>query len=155
MPNVKIALLLMILTTVTGCEGCTSEREKEAIDEATTDVEPTSEEPTDSLKVEDQVVGSGKEATAGKVVSVYYTGRLTSGEQFDSNAGSGKPLEFELGAGRVIQGWEQGLVGMKVGGKRKLIIPPDLAYGERGFGNVIPPKSTLVFDVELVNVQTP
>jgi FKBP-type peptidyl-prolyl cis-trans isomerase len=105
------------------------------------------------LKSEDLQVGSGDEAKTGKTVSVHYTGTLTDGSKFDSSLDRGKPFEFELGAGRVIKGWDQGVVGMKVGGKRKLTIPSDLAYGARGFPPVIPPDSTLVFEIELLGVR--
>ena len=105
------------------------------------------------MKSEDLTVGSGDEATTGKTVSVHYTGTLTDGSKFDSSLDRGKPFEFQLGAGRVIKGWDQGVVGMKVGGKRKLTIPSDLAYGARGFPPVIPPNSTLVFEIELLGVR--
>ena len=105
------------------------------------------------LKSEDVLVGSGDEAKTGKTVSVHYTGTLTDGSKFDSSIDRGKPFEFQLGAGRVIKGWDQGVVGMKVGGKRKLTIPSDLAYGARGFPPVIPPDSTLVFEIELLGVR--
>ena len=101
----------------------------------------------------DIVVGQGAEATAGKKVAVHYTGRLTDGTKFDSSLDRGAPLTFVLGAGRVIEGWEKGIAGMKVGGKRKLVIPPAMAYGSRGFPPLIPPDSTLVFDVELLDVR--
>ncbi len=104
------------------------------------------------LKVEDLVVGNGDEAVAGKKVSVHYTGTLTDGSKFDSSLDRGRPFDFPLGGGRVIKGWDQGVAGMKVGGKRKLTIPPELAYGERGFPPVIPPGSTLVFEIELLGV---
>jgi FKBP-type peptidyl-prolyl cis-trans isomerase FkpA len=105
------------------------------------------------LKSEDLLVGNGDEAKAGQTVSVHYTGTLTDGSKFDSSIDRGKPFEFQLGAGRVIKGWDQGVVGMKVGGKRKLTIPSDLAYGARGFPPVIPPDSTLVFEIELLGVR--
>ena len=105
------------------------------------------------LVIEDLQVGSGAEATAGNTVDVHYTGWLTDGSKFDSSLDRGKPFSFELGAGRVIQGWDQGVAGMKVGGKRKLTIPPHLGYGDRGAGNVIPPGATLVFEVELLGVR--
>lgn len=95
--------------------------------------------------------GTGADAVAGKNVSVNYTGYLTDGTVFD--ASSGQPISFALGSGQVIPGWEEGIAGMKVGGKRRLIIPPNLAYGDQGAGGVIPPKATLVFDVELMGVQ--
>jgi len=105
------------------------------------------------LQSEDVQVGTGAEAATGNTVDVHYTGCLTNGKKFDSSHDRGKPFTFELGAGRVIRGWDQGVVGMRVGGKRKLTIPADLAYGDRGFGNLIPPGSTLVFDIELLAVR--
>lgn len=107
------------------------------------------------LQVEDIVVGDGDLAEPGKVVVVHYTGSLTDGTKFDSSVDRGQPFGFVLGQGRVIQGWEIGVNGMKVGGKRRLVIPPALAYGEEGAGGVIPPNATLVFDVELLAVQDP
>lgn len=107
---------------------------------------------SDSLQIEDLAVGEGDEAAAGQLVSVHYTGWLTDGTKFDSSVDRGKPFQFQLGAGRVIKGWDQGVAGMKVGGKRKLTIPSDLGYGARGAGGVIPPNATLVFDVELLGV---
>jgi FKBP-type peptidyl-prolyl cis-trans isomerase len=104
------------------------------------------------LQIEDLAMGSGSEASAGAKVSVHYTGWLTDGTKFDSSLDRGKPFQFQLGAGNVIQGWDRGVAGMKVGGKRKLTIPPDLGYGARGAGNVIPPNATLVFEVELLGV---
>jgi FKBP-type peptidyl-prolyl cis-trans isomerase len=104
------------------------------------------------LKQEDLVVGSGAEAVAGKTVSVHYTGKLTDGTKFDSSLDRGDPFSFRLGAGQVIKGWDQGVAGMKVGGKRMLTVPPELGYGERGFPGAIPPNSTLVFEVELLGV---
>jgi peptidylprolyl isomerase len=104
------------------------------------------------LQYEDVVVGSGKMAEPGMQVSVHYTGTLTDGTKFDSSLDRGQPIQFQLGAGRVIQGWEEGIKGMRIGGKRKLVIPPDLGYGANG-GGPIPPNATLLFDVELVDVK--
>ena len=104
-----------------------------------------------TVEIEEQLVGTGAEARAGLKVEVHYTGRLLDGKQFDSSRG-GSPFSFKLGDGQVIKGWDQGVAGMKVGGKRKLTIPPELGYGMRGFPGVIPPQATLIFDVELLGV---
>jgi FKBP-type peptidyl-prolyl cis-trans isomerase FkpA len=108
---------------------------------------------SNGLQIEELQVGTGAEAKAGQRVDVHYTGWLTDGKKFDSSLDRGKPFSFQLGAGQVIKGWDQGVAGMKVGGKRKLTIPADLGYGARGAGGVIPPNATLVFEVELLGVK--
>jgi FKBP-type peptidyl-prolyl cis-trans isomerase len=106
---------------------------------------------TDSgLKFEDTTVGDGAVASNGQTVSVHYTGWLENGTKFDSSKDRNEPFEFRLGAGQVIRGWDEGVAGMKVGGVRRLTIPPQLGYGDRGAGGVIPPKATLIFEVELL-----
>ncbi|MCB1192384.1 MAG: FKBP-type peptidyl-prolyl cis-trans isomerase [Leptospiraceae bacterium] len=107
----------------------------------------------EELKIEDLKVGTGKEAQAGTKVTVHYTGWLTNNTKFDSSVDRGTPFSFQLGVGQVIKGWDEGVKGMKEGGKRKLTIPSAMAYGERGAGSVIPPNSTLIFDVELLKVE--
>jgi len=104
------------------------------------------------LQYWDIKVGTGAEAHTGQAVKVHYTGWLTTGKKFDSSVG-GPPFSFRIGAGDVIKGWDEGVAGMKVGGKRQLRIPPSLAYGEKGYPGVIPPNATLIFDVTLVSVQ--
>jgi len=105
------------------------------------------------LKYVDLVVGTGPEAQKGQTVIVHYTGWLTDGKKFDSSVDRGQPFSFPLGAGRVIKGWDEGVAGMKVGGKRKLMIPPQLGYGERGAGGgLIPPNAELIFEVQLLEI---
>ncbi len=110
--------------------------------------------PPDDLQVTDVTAGEGVEATAGKTVSVHYVGVAHStGEEFDASYNRGEPLSFRLGTGQVISGWDQGVQGMKVGGRRQLVIPPDLGYGDRGAGGVIKPGETLIFVVDLLDVR--
>ncbi len=110
----------------------------------------------DGLQIIDEVAGTGAEATIGNTVSVNYVGTLTNGNKFDSSYDRNQPFSFVLGAEQVIAGWDEGVAGMRVGGKRKLVIPPDLAYGAQSIGNgLIPPNSTLIFEVELLGVEVP
>ncbi|MDZ4720619.1 MAG: FKBP-type peptidyl-prolyl cis-trans isomerase [Roseiflexaceae bacterium] len=108
---------------------------------------------TTGLQIEKIANGTGTEAKAGNVVSVHYTGWLTTGKKFDSSLDRGQPFSFTLGKGQVIKGWDQGVATMKVGDKIKLTIPPELGYGARGAGNVIPPNAILIFEVELLDVK--
>ena len=112
--------------------------------------------PSTGLQIIDTQVGTGAEAQPGRTVTVHYTGWLYNdgqqGAKFDSSRDRGDPFQFPLGAGHVIQGWDRGVAGMKVGGQRSLIIPPEMGYGARGAGGVIPPNATLKFDVELLGV---
>jgi FKBP-type peptidyl-prolyl cis-trans isomerase len=105
------------------------------------------------LRYEDQTVGTGPAPRSGQTAVVHYTGWLTDGKKFDSSRDRGQPFSFPLGQGRVIQGWDEGVLSMKVGGKRKLTIPASLGYGARGAGGVIPPNATLIFEVELLEVR--
>lgn len=138
--------------------GCSKTEAPQAANAAPTPA--TSAPPTQGMKMTDTKVGTGTEATAGKTVVVHYTGWLfdesapeNKGRKFDSSRDRGDPFDFPLGAGHVIKGWDQGVAGMKVGGQRTLVIPPELGYGARGAGGVIPPNATLVFDVELLDVK--
>jgi len=111
-------------------------------------------EPPADLQITEVTEGDGAEAKAGQTVDVHYVGVAhSSGEEFDASYNRGAPLSFRLGVGQVIAGWDQGVQGMKVGGRRQLVIPPHLAYGDRGAGGVIPPNATLIFDVELIEVK--
>lgn len=107
---------------------------------------------SEELKIEVLKDGTGQEAKDNDIVSVHYTGYLTNGQVFDSSIGRGEPFSFLLGAGQVIKGWDQGILGMKIGEKRKLTIPSDLAYGATGAGGVIPPNTTLIFEVEMIKI---
>lgn len=158
----KNSLLPLALTTLTlgliGLVGCTKKDDSMSTTAPATAstpaaATPVAAAPAGELKSEDVKVGTGREAVAGKRVTVHYTGTLTNGTKFDSSVDRKQPFTFNLGAGQVIQGWDKGVAGMKVGGKRKLTIPPNLGYGANGAGNAIPPNATLIFDVELMKVE--
>ena len=143
--------LLLLLAASLGVSACGSDVDMEGSEMTTTE---------SGLMITTTQAGSGAEAAAGNSVSVHYTGWLYDpeiedgrGTKFDSSVDRGQPFEFALGAGRVIAGWDEGVAGMLVGEKRELIIPPDLAYGSRGAGGVIPPDATLLFEVELLAIE--
>lgn len=137
--------LMLVLMPVTGQGASINVSEKDShMNEVVT---------SSGLTYIDQIVGDGDLAVAGKTATVHYTGWLENGKKFDSSVDRGRPFSFPLGAGRVIKGWDEGVAGMKVGGKRKLTIPPSLGYGAGGAGGVIPPNATLIFDVELLEVR--
>lgn len=141
MKKTLIFLLLAAVILVVGYRSLPEESDGEVLLQA-----------SHTMTIEDVKVGAGATAEAGKLVSVHYVGTLVNGAKFDSSRDRGMPFTFKLGAGQVIEGWDTGVAGMKVGGVRKLVIPPDLAYGDRAIGS-IPANSTLVFEVELLDVK--
>jgi peptidylprolyl isomerase len=127
---------------------------KREYDRTKPEIEFPGDTPPSELVIEDQILGDGAEAVPGSTVSTHYVGvAWSTGEEFDSSWGRGEPLDFRVGVGQVIQGWDQGLLGMKVGGRRRLEIPAHLAYGDRGAGALIGPGETLIFVVDLVDVR--
>jgi peptidylprolyl isomerase len=144
--------LLLIATVALATAGFT-QSSKKPDNSAPTKVTGDGTKTADGLQYWDIKVGTGAAATAGHSVNVHYTGWLTNGTKFDSSVDRGQPFTFNLGAGQVIKGWDEGVAGMKIGGKRQLRIPPELGYGSRGAGGVIPANATLIFDVELLSVQ--
>ena len=150
-----VAALLMVAVAIPAC----AQKETKL---AETAAQPAQQTPAASAKTittpsglayEDLVVGTGPSPKSGKMVKVHYTGTLVNGTKFDSSRDHGQPFDFTIGVGQVIPGWDEGVMGMKVGGRRKLVIPPQLGYGAAGAGGVIPPNATLLFDVELLDAQ--
>jgi FKBP-type peptidyl-prolyl cis-trans isomerase FkpA len=147
----KLYALVLLATTLGACSKSVTEPGESTFKPSSGEALPPGPE---KLGTVDEVVGSGKEAKSGDTVSVHYTGTLMNGKKFDSSRDPGKkPFEFKLGSGNVIKGWDQGVVGMKVGGKRKLTIPSDLGYGKSGSPPSIPADAGLKFDVELLDVK--
>ena len=168
MRNLALRLAALAGLALAGCQQTSTTEKTQSSATTSATVQPESAPTTTSgesegeertlpggIQVIDIKVGNGAMAEPGRIVAMHYTGWLTDGTKFDSSLDRGTPLTFPLGANppRVIRGWEEGLKGMRVGGKRKLTIPPDMAYGERGFPPVIPPNATLVFEVELVDMK--
>lgn len=148
---VVLAISLLILVGLIAAQ--TSPAKKSASASGPTKVTGEPTKTASGLEYWDIKIGTGPTAQTGQHVKVDYTGWLTNGKKFDSSVGTGKPFDFLLGAGQVIKGWDEGVVGMKVGGKRQLRIPPGLAYGAAGYPGAIPPNATLIFDVQLVDVK--
>lgn len=152
----NLALVLAVAFSMTACtKGCNKNAQTDANNASQPAAEGAASEPAPAaskLEIVDIVVGNGAEAQSGKLLKVHYTGTLTDGTKFDSSLDRKEAFPFTLGAGQVIKGWDQGFAGMKVGGKRKLTIPPELAYGPSAVGS-IPANSTLVFEVELLEVK--
>jgi peptidylprolyl isomerase len=141
MNRTTVPALLALAITVASCAACGGK------------MTPKDITTPSGLMYHDIVVGTGASPQTGQVAVVHYTGRLTDGKIFDSSLDRGTPFEFQIGRGQVIKGWDEGVATMKVGGKRQLTIPPELGYGARGAGGVIPPNATLVFEVELLGVK--
>ncbi len=149
------SLLILAAVTIglatTSCTKCSNDSKESSAESPSSSPAATAD--ATELKIEVLKQGSGVEATSGKKVTVHYTGKLTDGKVFDSSEQRQVPFPFTLGSGQVIPGWEKGVEGMKIGERRRLTIPAKMGYGDRGVGNVIPPNATLVFEVELLNVE--
>lgn len=154
-PLAVAAVLLVLLIGACGDEKKDSDAAQSGADDASGAVGCSADatELADGLCYVDTKVGDGPEVKKGDVLSMNYVGKLDDGTVFDESAKHGGPLEFKLGAGAVIQGWDEGIVGMRVGGRRTLTIPPELGYGEAGYPDLVPPNATLVFDVEVVSAK--
>jgi FKBP-type peptidyl-prolyl cis-trans isomerase len=150
--NFIVPIALAAAFLMFGCVLETVDKDGNVITPSPTDNSVEVTNISNQLNMEDTIVGTGAEAKSGDTVSVHYVGTLTDGTQFDSSVDRGEPFEFTIGEGRVIQGWEQGIPGMKVGGKRVLTIPPSLGYGEQAAGS-IPANSILIFEVELLAIK--
>jgi FKBP-type peptidyl-prolyl cis-trans isomerase FkpA len=148
----KFIAFFVVVAILGVMSGCGKTEKSNTSGSGPTKVSGQPQSTASGLQYWDIVVGTGATAVAGSQVTVHYTGWLTSGEKFDSSVDRAQPFVFPLGAGQVIKGWDEGVAGMKVGGKRQLRIPPELGYGARGAGGVIPPNATLIFDVELLGV---
>ncbi|HWH69445.1 MAG TPA: FKBP-type peptidyl-prolyl cis-trans isomerase [Candidatus Sulfotelmatobacter sp.] len=157
MRNVEKIIVLLLLVAAISIPACSQKdpATAPAAAEKTTESKAAAgaTKTPSGLAFVDMVKGSGASPTSGKNVTVHYTGWLENGTKFDSSVDRGVPFTFRIGAGEVIPGWDEGVMSMKVGGKRKLIIPPQLGYGAQGAGGVIPPNATLIFEVELLNVE--
>ena len=151
MRSFKLSALLPFVSVliITGCSAKNTPSTADSATEAVVAEEITT--PT-GLKYVELVTGNGESPKTGDLVTVHYTGVLENGQKFDSSVDRGQPFQFQIGTGQVIRGWDEGVMTMKKGGKRKLIIPPDLGYGEAGAGGVIPPNATLIFEVELLGI---
>ncbi len=148
MRSVERLIITLLLVVAIAIPACAQKESKQAAPAAAANVVKT----PSGLSYQDLLVGTGAAPTAGKPVKVHYTGWLENGKKFDSSVDRGEPFVFTIGAGQVIPGWDEGVMTMKVGGKRKLIIPANLGYGAAGAGGVIPPNATLIFEVELLDV---
>jgi peptidylprolyl isomerase len=154
MRNVEKFIVVLLLLAAVAIPACSQKEAKPTAENAAESKAPAGATVTASgLSYTDIVKGTGAAPTSGKMVTVHYTGVLENGTKFDSSVDRGQPFSFRIGAGEVIPGWDEGVISMKVGGKRKLIIPPQLGYGSAGAGGVIPPNATLIFDVELLDVE--
>jgi len=148
----KLLACTLFLTLLTACTPKEQAQTKKTNPDTTMKKEATATD-VNELKIDTITEGEGDQAQSGNLVAVHYVGTLTDGTEFDSSRKRGTPFEFTLGAGQVIKGWDQGVEGMKIGELRKLSIPYQLAYGENGIPNVIPPKATLIFEVELIEIK--
>jgi peptidylprolyl isomerase len=158
MPSFPFLLITLVASlALSGCVLSEKKKTAPAAPRTTSQETPVNMSETvktpSGLRYVDMVIGGGPSPATGKIVTVHYTGRLADGTKFDSSVDRGQPFSFVIGTGQVIKGWDEGVATMKVGGKRRLIIPPALGYGARGFANVIPPNSELHFDVELLDVK--
>lgn len=143
--------MLVPLLILSACDGC-SEKQTNTVESNSAANKASIPETKAKLEIKDEKEGEGEPVKVGDTISVHYVGKLEDGTQFDSSRDRGKMLEFDLGRGQMIKGWARGIPGMKLGGIRTLIIPSDLAYGDRGVPGVIPPNATLIFEVELLKI---